>query len=388
MLLRSLSLLASVVSRTLAYDWILEQECKDELQQRNMNRYFTQIVRDARILADAAFYSWPRSTPDSSKPPLENKAKEPLAANLFGSLTPQQYALATGMIDKAQWLANEDLHTNTDARFRVRCKKHNSQHGVTVCDKGTLMQNFKGEGNPGAIDVIVICQSFWNKLDRELYKETLSPAVLDKACKMKPLTLGLSFGGRLLYHETIHSSYLQDESIDNGDWGYGVDQGSKKVTRRLTELEKTSDSIGNPDTYSYYAILAWRRHLCRWRISDIPRGKTLNFPTTNIPKSQGNPDKSLYGDTVRCPSGTKATIDTVEGQPEGKYIDVLWCKLTDQENGACPGEWSREGITTLSGPRMEVLRGCFQSRNPTFTTNTTDWTEFGGGLQQQEVLAA
>ena len=52
------------------------------------------------------------------------------------------------------------------------------------------------QGYADAIDVIVICQSFWNKLDRELYKETLSPAVLDKACKMKPLTLGLSFGGR------------------------------------------------------------------------------------------------------------------------------------------------------------------------------------------------
>lgn len=182
------------------------------------------------------------------------------------------------------------------------------------------MQTFPEEGGDGATDLIAVCPEFWTAIDQNNgYSKSMDSISTNALVKMQPLVLGLEFGARLLYHETFHLTYLQNDDIDNRDCGYSIDEGfGVTADPRLTELVHTAHSIGNPDTYSYYALLAWRRAVCGWQWSDNYHGEDLNSPLTNIPKPPESPGKALYGEPARCPRpATRATIDTVKGQLEG-----------------------------------------------------------------------
>ena len=80
MYVHKLFLLSLGVLWVSAYDFIIEQECKDKANEkdRGVDDYFGAIVKDARLLAAAAKQAWPKIAPDANQSPAANKAKEPL----------------------------------------------------------------------------------------------------------------------------------------------------------------------------------------------------------------------------------------------------------------------------------------------------------------------
>ncbi|PMD29540.1 hypothetical protein L207DRAFT_520836 [Hyaloscypha variabilis F] len=200
---------------------------------------------------------------------------------------------------------------------------------------------------------------------------------------MKPITLGSSFSGRIFYHETIHALAGHIGGYSFKDWGYLVDEDAKQTapTRNMM-VENTYFSTENPDTYSFWAIMAWRRQNCKWTppvwpFQTIIKGKTedflAKFPITTIRVDPEKEGKGIYGVPQYCPGQrvndgfpkdlTKPTMDVVKNT-DGSNQDLLWCKFTNQESPdtACTGEWKWGALTVMGDGGGDVsLLGCFKS---------------------------